>query len=75
MATRLDHIATPFGPLTLELKIAPDGKSASLHVEPLSEASCTKIVVHCGTLANKPGKDTLLELDPTRLHDRVIPLE
>ncbi|MCX6865127.1 MAG: hypothetical protein NTV46_02720 [Verrucomicrobia bacterium] len=75
MVTRLDHIATPFGPLTIELKIAPDGKSANLHVEPLSEASCTHIVVHGGTWSNKPGKDTLLELDPMRRHDRVIPLE
>jgi hypothetical protein len=75
MLTRLDRIATPFGPLTMELKIAPDGKSASLHVEPLSEASCTRVVVHCGAWTHKPGKGTLWELDPMRCHDIVIPLE
>jgi hypothetical protein len=75
MLTRLDRIATPFGPLTMELKIAPDGKSASLHVEPLAEASCTRVVVHCGSWTHKPGKGTLLELDPMRCHDIVIPLE
>src|SRR5208283_1129458 len=36
MVTRLNGIATPFGELTMELKIAADGKTARLRVEPLS---------------------------------------
>ena len=75
MVTRLDHIATPFGPLTMELKTAPDGMSASLHVEPLPGGSCHKIIVHGGTWANKEGTDTLLELDPLLRHDRVIAIK
>ncbi len=35
---------TPF--FTLELKIAADGKTAHLRVEPLADPSCKKIVVH-----------------------------
>jgi hypothetical protein len=74
MVTQLERIATPFGPLTMELRVAAHGKSANLHVEPLADDSCTKIVVHAGRLANS-GKDVLLELDPKLRHDRTIPLE
>jgi hypothetical protein len=74
MATQLFGIATPFGPLTMDLKVAADGKSARLHVEPMADASCAKIVVHAGTWTNSK-KDTLLELDPKLRHDSVIPLE
>jgi hypothetical protein len=74
MATQLFGIATPFGPLTMDLKVAADGKSARLHVEPMADASCAKIVVHAGTWTNSK-QDTLLELDPKLRHDSVIPLE
>ena len=74
MITRLDRIATPFGPLTMELKAAPDGKSASLHVAPLPGGACGKIIVHGGTWANQKGNPILLELDPALRHDRVIPI-
>jgi hypothetical protein len=64
MVTRLNGIATPFGKLTLELKVAHDGKTARLRVEPLG-ASCRKIVVHLsGWAADR--KSALMELDPTR---------
>jgi len=74
MVTKLDRIATPFGPLTMELKIAADGKTANLHLEPLADNSCTKIVVHAGTWTNSV-KDVMLELDPKLRHDHTIPLE
>jgi hypothetical protein len=71
--TRLNGVATPFGPLTMELKVSDDGRSAHLRVEPLADPSCTKILVH---LANWAGPtDTLpLELDPRQRHERTIPL-
>ena len=66
MVTQLNGIATPFGKLTMELKIAGDGKSARLHIEPLTDPSCRKIVVHLnGTL----------ELDPKVKTVRTIPLD
>ena len=65
MLTKLDRIATPFGPLTMELEISADGKSADLRVEPLADTSCAKIVVHPIGISNMPaGKP--IELDPKR---------
>jgi hypothetical protein len=73
MVTRLNGIATPFGKLTMELKIAADGKTARLHVEPLSDATCQKIVVHlAGWASDKKG--ALIGLDPKRRNDRTIRL-
>jgi hypothetical protein len=71
MATRLNGIATPFGKLTLELKIASDGKTASLRVEPLSGVSCRKVVVHLAGWASD-RKGTLIELDPGSRNHRTI---
>ena len=45
MVTRLNGIATPFGPLEMTLTIDHEGKSAKLSVGPLSN-SCRTIVVH-----------------------------
>jgi hypothetical protein len=73
MVTRLYGIATPFGKLTLELKIAVDGKTARLHVEPLSDATCQKIIVHLAGWASGK-KDALIGLDPQSQNDRTIPL-
>jgi len=56
MVTRLNGVATPFGPLTLELKIAADGHAAHLRIEPLADFSCTKIAVHLtGWASEKSG--------------------
>jgi len=74
MVTQLHGIATPFGALTMALTVAADGKSASLRVEPLSDASCTKIVVHLGTWAGG-DKRAVIELDPKLRQERVIALE
>jgi archaellin len=71
MVTRLNGIATPFGKLTMELKVADDGKTASLKVKPLSGGSCKKIVVHlAGWASNSP--DASIELDPIKSNDRTI---
>ena len=71
-STRLSGVATPFGPLTLELTIAADGRSARLKIDPLTDRACEKIIVHLGTLAaawaNRP-------LDSSQAHEVVIPME
>jgi hypothetical protein len=73
MATKLAGIATPFGELHMELKIAADGRTARLRVRPLRDASCKKVVVHLsGWAARDPN--AVIELDPKEPHDRVIPL-
>ena len=73
MVTRLAGIATPFGPLNLELKIAADGTTAHLHIEPLREASCKKVVVHLAGWA-RTGQPAVLKLNPRKVCDRTIPL-
>ncbi|MFA6546789.1 MAG: hypothetical protein WCS99_20395, partial [Limisphaerales bacterium] len=47
MVTKLNGVLTPFGPLTLELRVAADGRSAALNVAPLSaKGGCRSIVLH-----------------------------
>ena len=71
MITRLNGMGTVFGKLTLELKVATDGKKASVKIAPLSDPNCQKIVVHLGSWAStdanavrelSPGKSNELEL-------------
>jgi hypothetical protein len=71
MKTALNGVATPFGPLTFSLEVAQDGKKASLKMEPLSESSCEKIIVHLSgwssaeagkTITLKPGIANTIEI-------------
>ncbi len=66
--TSLDKVATPFGPLTMNLAVSPDGKTAKLHVEAINDPSCTGIVVH------SPGTGTLVTLMPNAAHDLTLDL-
>ncbi|OGV61935.1 MAG: hypothetical protein A2283_18630 [Lentisphaerae bacterium RIFOXYA12_FULL_48_11] len=43
--TRLNNVATPFGPLCLVLQVDQDGKTASLKVNPLNR-NCKAVIVH-----------------------------
>lgn len=65
MNTRLRGIATPFGPLTMELRIADDGQTAQLRVEALSDPSCSEVVVHLGHWAAS-DTDAMIRLDPRK---------
>jgi len=58
MTTRLNGLVTPFGPLTLELKVATEGNKATLKVAALRDPACQKIVVHLGgtTRGLAPGQ-------------------
>ncbi len=71
--TRLAGIATPFGPLSMELEIDGEGTSARLRVEPLADAACRRVVVHLSGWATD-DRDAVIELDPGRRTDRAIPL-
>jgi hypothetical protein len=71
MVTRLNGMGTVFGKLTLELRVAADGKKATLKVAPLSDPRCQKVVVHLGGWASTdvnlirelaPDKNQELEL-------------
>lgn len=74
MVTRLNGIATPFGKLTMELKVAADGRTARLRVEPLSDPSCKEIVVHLANWASPKGDDQI-ELDPKARNVCTIPID
>ncbi|RIJ50828.1 hypothetical protein D1614_02590 [Maribellus luteus] len=65
METSLKDIATPFGKLSFNLKVDEDGKSAMLKIEPLSDPSCDKIVVHQKGWA-LDGEASIIELDPSK---------
>lgn len=65
MVTKLNGIATPFGKLTMEVRISRDGKTAQLQVAPLTDPSCTKIVVHLFGWARN-DTNAVLEFKPAR---------
>lgn len=70
----LTRIATPFGPLTMSLEVAADGASAKLHVEPLSDSSCSKVVVHVAGWTGTKDRPSI-ELNPRERHDQVISIK
>ena len=45
MVTRLDGVATPFGPLHMTAEAARDGKTVTLNVKPLA-GNCQAVIVH-----------------------------
>lgn len=53
MVTRLNGVATPFGPLDLTVQADREGRSATLEVKPLA-ANCKAIVVHLPDGSRKP---------------------
>ena len=71
MVTKLSGIATPFGPLNMELTIAPTGKFDKLHVDPLADVSCQKIMVHLSGWASE-DKNATVELDLRESRDVII---
>ncbi len=73
MTTALNGAATPFGALTMTLRVSGDGKEAALHVQPLGDASCSRIVVH---LDQWTGETTgkVLELEPGKENNLTVPL-
>ena len=74
MVTRLDKIVTPFGPLTCSLRVSDDGSKATLKVEPLSDPTCEKIVVHLSPWSTATPNATMT-LDPKKGQEVVIPIE
>ncbi len=69
---RLKDIVTEFGPMSLELKVAADGKKAQLKVDAPRRTPPGKIVVH---LEGWSGKKGTLEFAGTGPIDRGIKLE
>jgi len=74
MVTKLNGIATPFGALTMELKISDDGRSAKLRVEPLSDSSCKNIIVHLNGWTKDVG-EKVIRLNPRKHNEFTIPIK
>lgn len=74
MVTKLNGVATPFGALTMELKISADGRSARLRIEPLSDLSCKNIIVHLDSWIRDAGKKTMI-LEPGKLNELDIQIK
>lgn len=70
MQTSLKAVATPFGPLTFSLDVAADGKTATLEIEPLSDAACRAVYVHLKGWGKAGGKE-LIRLDPKK-HTKIV---
>ncbi len=70
--TALNGLQTRFGAVKLALKVAPDGQTARLQLEPLPRA--WRVVVHLGGWASEdPGRT--IGLRPDQRTDRVIRLK
>jgi hypothetical protein len=70
MKTALYGIATPFGPLTFELRVSPDGSKATLSMQALKDSSCENIVIHLGWATGE--KDKVITLNPEKNHRLTI---
>jgi hypothetical protein len=56
MRTRLNGLATPFGPLTLSLEVSSSGRTATFRMAPIQDPECRRIVLHLGGWASgDPG--------------------
>ncbi len=78
--TELHEVPTTFGPVTMSLKVADDGKSATLRLTAPSRAPASKVVVHLESLTRddaapdgaavsingQPGAETQLELSSAK---------
>ena len=59
LVTRLDGVVTEFGEVSLELRVAQDGRSAELTFDPPDRTPPDKAVLH---LAGWSGRQGVLEL-------------
>ncbi len=74
MQTSLNGVATPFGPLTLSLRINKSGREADLVVNKMHDLSCKAIVVHLGGWASSDPAKTV-RLKPEVVHRIVITVD
>jgi len=73
MTTRLDGLVTPFGPVSLDLTVAADGRTARLAIQSIQDPACRRVLVHLGTWTSA-AEDAVLKLDPREAHELEIPV-
>ncbi|MFV0537747.1 MAG: hypothetical protein ACK5M3_10290 [Dysgonomonas sp.] len=74
METKLNEIATPFGKLNFELKVADSGKQANLRIDKMTDKSCKGVFVHLGKWGSYNGAD-LVKLDSNKENNITIELK
>ncbi|MBN1343124.1 MAG: hypothetical protein JXQ73_10615 [Phycisphaerae bacterium] len=67
--TKLDGIITEFGPLSLECRVAADGKSATLRVTPPERSRPSRVVLH---VSGWSAKSRALDLPPDRPSEKRV---
>jgi hypothetical protein len=68
-------MATEFGPMSLEVCVAADGRTARVRVEPPTRVPPEHIVLHLGHWANRSNPEATLELPTAGTIERTITLE
>ena len=69
--TRAKDIETAFGPMSLEVAAAADGRSVHIRLTPPSRTPPAKIIMHLGTWAGRQGT---LDLPTSGPVDREVPV-
>jgi len=69
--TKLKDVVTEFGPVSLELRVAADGKTAHLHLDPPQRTRPARIVLH---LDGWSGRTGTIDLPATGPSDEQIKL-
>ena len=67
--TSLSKVATPFGPLTMNLTVSPDRKDGQAACRAVNDPSSAAIIVH------SPGAGALVTLAPNVSHDLTIEVQ
>ena len=69
---RLKNMATEFGPMSLELRVSDDGRTAQLRVDPPIRTRPEHIYLHVGNWANPADPKAVIELPVTGAIERTI---
>jgi hypothetical protein len=72
--TRLKDMPTEFGPMSLEFRVAADGQTARLRIDPPARSRPEHIYLHLGYWANPADQKAMLELPVTGPIERTIVL-
>lgn len=72
--TRLKDIATEFGPLSLDLQVAQDGRTAKLTLQAPSRTPARRIILHLGRWADPSNPHATVELPQSGTIERTITL-
>ena len=71
---RLKNMPTEFGPLSLEVRIAEDGRTAHLRLDPPTRTPPEHVYLHLGPWAGSTDLKAVVELPATGTIEKTITL-